>query len=219
MKAILYGILIKLYDEVIDMKLDFFNKEWMKRSVEYIIVVLQYLLMVDDFNFSIVFYLANVIQAFIFPQNWEGPYETSLLILTIIPLLLSIPTYIPFTLFSLAFGIAVVLLFYIEPYYFPEEVSLNKLVFRFILGMLQIGLLLTNITESVPWITKLLMIGVGYIFTSVIFQLLKLHEALPVSGSSSIRTVSSFPLEGHIGKVLGDNSLKNPERNSNSENV
>lgn len=219
MKAILYGILIKLYDEVIDMKLDFFNKEWMKRSVEYIIVVLQYLLMVDDFNFSIVFYLANVIQAFIFPQNWEGPYETSLLILTIIPLLLSIPTYIPFTLFSLAFGIAVVLLFYIEPYYFPEEVSLNKLVFRFILGMLQIGLLLTNITESVPWITKLLMIGVGYIFISVIFQLLKLHEALPVSGSSSIGTVSSFPLEGHIGKVLGDNSLKNPERNSNSENV
>ena len=92
MKAILYGILIKLYDEVIDMKLDFFNKEWMKRSVEYIIVVLQYLLMVDDFNFSIVFYLANLIQAFIFPQNWKGPYETSLLILTIIPLLLSIPT-------------------------------------------------------------------------------------------------------------------------------
>ena len=219
MKAILYGILIKLYDEVIDMKLDFFNKEWMKRSVEYIIVVLQYLLMVDDFNFSIVFYLANLIQAFIFPQNWEGPYETSLLILTIIPLLLSIPTYIPFTLFSLAFGIAVVLLFCIEPYYFPEEVSLNKLVFRFILGMLQIVLLLTNITESVPWITKLLMIGVGYIFTSVIFQLLKLHEALPVSSSNSIGAVSSFPLEGHIGKVLGDNSLKNPERNDKSENV
>lgn len=219
MKAILYGILIKLYDEVIDMKLDFFNKEWMKRSVEYIIVVLQYLLMVDDFNFSIVFYLANVIQAFIFPQNWEGPYETSLLILTIIPLLLSIPTYIPFTLFSLAFGTAVLLLFCIEPYYFPEEVSLNKLVFRFILGMLQIVLLLTNITESVPWITKLLMIGAGYIFISVIFQLLKLHEALPVSSSSSIGTVSSFPLEGHIGKVLGDNSLKNPERNDKSENV
>ena len=107
MEALIYGVLIKLYDEIVDMKLDLLKEEWMKRSTEYIIVVLQYLLMVNDFNFSIVYYLSNAIQALLFPESYiSGPYETSLLILSVIPLVLSFPTYVPFDLISFGFGIA-----------------------------------------------------------------------------------------------------------------
>ena len=220
MEALIYGVVIKLYDEIVDMKLDLLKEEWMKRSTEYIIVVLQYLLMVNDFNFSIVYYLSNAIQALLFPESYiSGPYETSLLILSVIPLILSFPTYVPFDLISFGFGIAVILFFSVEPLFFPEEASLNKIIVRLGIGNTYLFMLLTNMTASTPWITKLITIGIGYLYTSVVFQILKLHETLSVTSSSSIGTSSSLPLEGHVSKVLGDSALKNIERNSKSENV
>jgi hypothetical protein len=219
MEALFYGVLIKLYDEIIDMKLDLLKEEWMKRSTEYIIVVLQYLLMVNDFNFSIVYYLSNLIQALLFPESYiSGPYETSLLILSVIPVVLSFPTYVPFDLISFGFGLLVILFFSIEPLFFPEEASLNKIVCRLGIANMYSFMLLTNMTASTPWITKLITIGLGYLYTSVIFQILKLHETLSVSSASSIGTASSLGLKGHVSKVLGDSTLKDKERNSKSEN-
>jgi hypothetical protein len=191
----------------------------MKRSTEYIIVVLQYLLMVNDFNFSIVYYLSNLIQALLFPESYiSGPYETSLLILSVIPVVLSFPTYVPFDLISFGFGLLVILFFSIEPLFFPEEASLNKIVCRLGIANMYSFMLLTNMTASTPWITKLITIGLGYLYTSVIFQILKLHETLSVSSASSIGTASSLGLKGHVSKVLGDSTLKDKERNSKSEN-
>ena len=219
MQALFYGVLIKLYDEIIDMKLDLLKEEWMKRSTEYIIVVLQYLLMVNDFNFSIVYYLSNLIQALLFPESYiSGPYETSLLILSVIPVVLSFPTYVPFDLISFGFGLLVILFFSVEPLFFPEEASLNKIVCRLGIANMYSFMLLTNMTASTPWITKLITIGLGYLYTSVIFQILKLHETLSVSSASSIGTASSLDLKGHVSKVLGDSTLKDKERNSKSEN-
>jgi hypothetical protein len=219
MEALFYGVLIKLYDEIIDMKLDLLKEEWMKRSTEYIIVVLQYLLMVNDFNFSIVYYLSNLIQALLFPESYiSGPYETSLLILSVIPVVLSFPTYVPFDLISFGFGLLVILFFSVEPLFFPEEASLNKIVCRLGIANMYSFMLLTNMTASTPWITKLITIGLGYLYTSVIFQILKLHETLSVSSASSIGTASSLDLKGHVSKVLGDSTLKDKERNSKSEN-
>ena len=219
MEALFYGVLIKLYDEIIDMKLDLLKEEWMKRSTEYIIVVLQYLLMVNDFNFSIVYYLSNLIQALLFPESYiSGPYETSLLILSVIPVVLSFPTYVPFDLISFGFGLLVILFFSVEPLFFPEEASLNKIVCRLGIANIYSFMLLTNMTASTPWITKLITIGLGYLYTSVIFQILKLHETLSVSSASSIGTASSLDLKGHVSKVLGDSTLKDKERNSKSEN-
>ena len=220
MEALFYGVLIKLYDEIIDMKLNLLKEEWMKRSTEYIIVVLQYLLMVNDFNFSIVYYLSNLIQGLLFPESYiSGPYETSLLILSVIPVVLSFPTYVPFDLISFGFGLSFILFFSIEPLFFPEEASLSKIAFRLGIANMYSFMLLTNMTASIPWLTKLLTIGVGYLYTSVVFQSLKLHETLSVSSTSSIGTASSLGLKGHVSEVLGDNTLKDKESNSKSENI
>jgi hypothetical protein len=121
-------------------------------------------------------------------------------------------------LISFGYGISVILFFSVEPLFFPEEASLSKIAFRLGMAVVYSFVLFTNIIGHLPWLTKLLTIGVGYLYTSVVFQSLKLHETLSVSSASSIGTASSLGLKGHVGKVLGDSTLKDIERNSKSEN-
>jgi hypothetical protein len=175
MEAVLYGIVMKVWDDLSDQKL--VKEEWIMRSLEYTGVVLQYLLMVSDFNFSIVFYAMNVAMAIFHPQNYSGPCEISYLLLSPIPLIMSYATYRPFTPSCLVIAVVGILGFIIEPYLFPEESSIQKVLARLALSAFYILLLSMGFFE--PWVTKLLCVLIGYLLTSSVIQILELQGVLP----------------------------------------
>ena len=190
MDALIYGALIKVYEDLDDNKI--LQEGWIKRSLEYVIVVLQYLLLVSDFNFAIVYYAMNVACAFFHPETYSSPYELSLIFLSPIPLILSYGTYKPFTAFSLLYALSGILTFIIEPYAFPEEASIMKIVSRMLMLSTAIVILKMGIRE--PWVTKLTYVTIGYMSASNFFQILKLHEAVPIRSTSTVGTVGSLLL-------------------------
>jgi hypothetical protein len=141
--------------------------------------------MVSDFNFSIVFYAMNVAMAIFHPQNYSGPCEISYLLLSPIPLIMSYATYRPFTPSCFAIAVVGILGFIVEPYLFPEESSIQKVVTRLVVSVFYIVLMSMGFFE--PWVRKLLYALIGYLLTSSFIQILKLQEETPPSVPYSIK--------------------------------
>jgi hypothetical protein len=167
--SILGGILCKVYDDLNDMKLlssDRLN-EILKGS-QWIILTL---LSIYDFNFSILLYFIHYVNFIMIPSEWSNPYESSLLYIFPILILLSFQTRTYYSALDSLVFLGLVTLFAIEPLLIAEEISYRKLFFR--VGCSCLGLLVILFSSHYKVsssIIKIMWYLVGYSTTSLFFQ-------------------------------------------------
>ena len=170
--AVLAGISSKLYDDLNDMNI--MTSDKVNEVLKGLTWVLLTLVSINDFNFSILFYVINLGNSIVNSNEWKSPYESSLLYVYPILLILSFHTRAYLTVAdTLILCILLLFINLIEPYIFTEETSDRKMYSR-ILGSFNIVVLLLSslyftISSS---IVKILSAILGYAITSSVFQVL-----------------------------------------------
>lgn len=166
---VLGGILCKVYDDLNDMKLltsDRLN-EILKGSQWMILTLVS----IHDFNFSILLYFIHYVNSIMVPSEWSNPYESSLLYIYPILILLSFQTRTYASAADTLVFLGLVTLFAIEPLLITEEISYRKLFFR--VGCSCIGLLVILFSSHYrvsSSIIKIMWYLVAYSTTSLFFQ-------------------------------------------------
>ena len=161
---IILGIIIKIYDDCVDNKVDFFKpfKEYFKS----IIYILSYLALIDDLQLSgiILSIFIGIPQNDLADDNFWYPLGLITLIIFIYNLFYS---DFNITLFGLVIFLAYIALVYNESRLITEEFSWKKLLMR--IGSIPvISLLYFYINDTS--IKKGLLIGGAYMLTSVIMS-------------------------------------------------
>jgi hypothetical protein len=168
--SVLSGMNCKVYD-------DFIADSGM--HAPYLAAILQLFQMLslvllghNDTLFSVFFYTANLLNA---ASNWYGyssPYEVAMIVLTPIVIAWS---WKPMTMsiLDLLWTFGFFLLMFFEPFFFPEETSLLKFIFRF-------GVAYSCAVQGIvmreylsPSIMKSIWFGGGYCLVSSIVQMLR----------------------------------------------
>jgi hypothetical protein len=164
---ILLGVLIKLYDDAIDMKLT--SNEVILQSLSSLIVLFITWIAMNDFYLSFACFILAL-----FESGIDTPFWKSLIavtgVLTVINLF-NEPGIIPIILTLLTVG-GILLLASIETTLFPEEVSAKKIGIRFLfLIAFIIGACIFDFLPLPEYskisLYKACMIMIGYLTTSV----------------------------------------------------
>lgn len=167
---LLGGISAKVYDDIIDEKIEVSDvvKEGLK-GLQWMILAL---LSVDDFNFIFIFYVMNLLNYIGDPSAFSGSYEFSLLVMVPLLFLFNFNTIHSFHYIDIICVIGFLILFYIEPYFMPNNVSYAKLIHRSIGTILFIVFLCwSDYLHISPSIMKITTYLIGYGTVSIIFQL------------------------------------------------
>lgn len=199
--AFFAGIACKLYDDITDNHLKCVP-ETIKEALKIIHTLLYGLVASTDFNFAYLFYMVNMINAFLNPTAWTGTYEKACLYVLWIPCVLSLPYVSMATIWD--FGLLLILIFgsivevfikftatpnnatAMEP---PPDVSINKLVFRFIGVVVLLGALIMFPFSA--FVRKLLAYILGYLIMSCLFQATALSINNAVIAATSFATAPS----------------------------
>lgn len=177
--AFLGGVSCKLYD-------DFNDNAMIGREIQEILKGTQWILLTllsyNDFNFALINFTMNALNALNNWEEWKHPYESSLLLLTPIFLLTSFSTRMHPTLYDIGYVLVFVFTMAMEPLFIHEEFSYRKLVIRLVaLIVSYIGVWFEGIV-SISFI-KLGYYSIGYLLTSCFFQsymLWKKNESVSV---------------------------------------
>ena len=175
---LLGGISAKLYDDIVDEKIEVSDviKECLKGLQWMSLAILS----VNDFNFILIFYVMNILNYIGDPSAFSCSYEFSLLLMVPLLFLFSFDTIHSFSYIDMICVFGFLILFYVEPYFMPNNVSYAKLIHRSIGTILFILLLFwSDYLHISPSITKITTYLIGYGTVSVIFQLYLLLYSQP----------------------------------------
>jgi hypothetical protein len=166
--AFLGGLLCKIYDDLNDNGMIGEHSQELLRGSQWILLTL---LSYKDFNFSIFAYIANGLNAISNWNEWNHPYETSLLLLYPFLLVISFSTISWLNVYDYIFVVIWIVGMFLEPYIVPEEFSYKKLILRifgcfFASFAIFIGSIL-NVSQS---LIKICIYGLGYSLFSSGFQ-------------------------------------------------
>jgi len=189
--SFLFGVIIKIYDDLNDNKL-FRYYDFLKRNKKHINNILQCLIVgcltvlsFQDFMFCFDFTMMNIIFFSIDRNAFTESYEFfGLIMISILCLFLFIKSKQKITLdlfnkFIVISIISITLLFIDYFILNNAEYGLVKLILRFItlinLIILVVTLFIFNLNKINIISKNLILFGIGYLFTSCIFQFLLLY--------------------------------------------
>ena len=186
--AVLGGTLCKLYDDLKDMKL--VKSEKLNEILKGSQWMLLTLLSMYDFNFSILVYIINFTNSSLNPEEWSDAYESSLLYLYPILILLSFHTRKYISIGDSVVFICIVLFMSIETALVTEESSYTKLLSRSILALISIIVVSivsysTNSFNISLSVIKIVYYLIGYTITSIFFQAYNLYI---IPSSTEVKT-------------------------------
>lgn len=182
--SIIFGVFLKIYDDMNDNKLFKYNKylkkykkyinEFLKLSIAGLLTIISF----NDFIFCFCFASLNLLYSFIDIPAYSKPYEFSGLIISCLLCIYLYFTnktcknikiniiYIIFILFLTLF------IYYLFDYILLHniEFGINKLIFRFISIIFLVLIIYFKISYYYIFINCFMSI-IGYFFTSCIFQI------------------------------------------------
>ena len=189
--SFLFGVIIKIYDDLNDNKLfkyyDFLkkNKKYINNILQCLIVGCLTVLSFQDFMFCFDFTIMNIIFFSIDRNAFSESYEFSgLIMISMLCLFLFFISKQKVTLdlfnkFLIISIISITLLFIDYFILNNAEYGLVKLILRFItlinLIILIVTLFIFNLNKINIISKNLILFGIGYLFTSCIFQFLLLY--------------------------------------------
>jgi hypothetical protein len=191
--SLLAGAIAKIYDDIVDMKLDV--PEVGKEVLKGLQLITLTLMSVNDFNFSALIYTICFINSLEKPECWSNPYEYSLLWVypvfflcnlttASIPSLIDIPFLIPFLIHI--FGSIVVKKFKLlelsttfDSIADRKEVSLLKYVARSSLAFsCFVAFVVANYMDVSEYMLKIILFATAYLFVSSLFQFYMLYDRI-----------------------------------------
>jgi hypothetical protein len=182
--AALCGISGKVYDDLYDNKLTDNQTifETLKGSQWILLTLLSY----SDFNFAFLFYIINVLNFVGNPNGWKPAYENALLIFFPFLVLISYHTVNYLTLYDMSILAWFVCVMAFEPYFIPEERGFKKLISRSLITIgLLTGLAFSYIFPVSVSIRKIIVYSLGYVITSVGFQLYLLSDSTATTSATT----------------------------------
>jgi hypothetical protein len=192
------GILVKCFDEIIDLNLeiDEFYIELIKGLILFLFFILGY----SDFNFSISFFIVFL------ASYLAGGIDTSFWKITTILLgFLSLISYKPLdNLLKLPLMLVMPILVYLEAKMFPEEQSLNKILNRigtstfFSLAFIpQINDFFTTNFGDIQFGEKQILSVIGYYSVSICVQIYNLYIIPQVENNQQLKKEVSLDMLDH----------------------
>jgi len=196
--SIMLGILVKCFDEIIDLNLeiDEFYIELIKGLILFLFFILGY----SDFNFSISFFIVFL------ASYLAGGIDTSFWKITTILLgFLSLISYKPLdNLLKLPLMLVMPILVYLEAKMFPEEQSLNKILNRigtstfFSLAFIpQINDFFTTNFGDIQFGEKQILSVIGYYSVSICVQIYNLYIIPQVENNQQLKKEVSLDMLDH----------------------
>jgi hypothetical protein len=166
--AFLGGLLCKVYDDLNDNNMiDEQLQELLKGSQWILLTLLSY----NDFNFALINYVINALNSLNNWQEWKFAYESSLLILAPVFLLISFRTVTYFSLYDWLYLVVFILCMALEPLIIKEEFSYRKFIVRTIALVNSIlGVVLGIHLGVSPSLVKISCYATGYFLFSSGFQ-------------------------------------------------
>jgi hypothetical protein len=125
--AFLGGLLCKIYDDLNDNSMIGGHVQELLKGSQWILLTL---LSYNDFNFALFNFIANGMNAANNWKEWNHSYETSLLCLTPLFLLISFSSRSTLTIYDLIYICIWFITMYVEPLIVTEEFSNRKLYLR-----------------------------------------------------------------------------------------
>jgi len=166
--AFLGGLSCKIYDDLNDNGMIGSHVQEVLKGSQWILLTL---LSYNDFNFALINYIINGLNALNNWEEWKFSYETSLLILTPIFLLISFHTANYFSNYDLFYLVVFVLCMGLEPLIIKEEFSYRKFIVRIIALIISIlGIVLGIYLGVSPSLVKISCYATGYFLFSSGFQ-------------------------------------------------
>jgi hypothetical protein len=187
--AILLGIIVKMYDDLNDMEI--IKSDILNEVLKGLTWVFLSLMSINDFNFSLIFYAINLGNSIVNSKEWYNPYESSLLYVYPIFLILSFHSREYLSILDILQGMTLIFINLIEPYLFNEESSHRKMISRAMCSILAlIVLVIYSLYFNIsPSISKILYGSIAYGITSSLFQAYQVYikpDATPKSSTDSI---------------------------------
>ncbi len=147
---ILLGITTKIYDDIIDMNIK--TIPIITESLKSLIILFFTLTSINDFYFSFPCFLVSLLNS-----GFDNPFWKSIIIISfIITVINLLQNDIPITKLIIRIFLSIIVLFcfllfaYFEDRLFPEEVSIEKIVFRSLILIGFCFILLFGIIEYIP---------------------------------------------------------------------
>lgn len=196
--AFFAGIACKLYDDITDNNIKCVPAT-VKEALKIVHTLLYGLVASTDFNFAYLFYMVNLINAFLNPTAWTGIYEKACLYVLWLPCLLSLPYVAMATIWD--FGLLLILIFgsIVEVFIkfsssssstadHGQDVSPNKFIFRFVGVIVLLGALI--MCPFSAFVRKLLAYILGYLIMSCLFQASVLSGMVSTKSGTSDKSTS-----------------------------
>jgi hypothetical protein len=187
MEAFLGGFLCKVYDDLNDNHiLTPLPQEILKGAQWILLTLLSY----NDFNFAIFAYIANALNAIVNWNEWNHPYETSLLILYPFLVCISFWSRSYLNVYDIIVILYILLTLLLEPIFFKEEYSTNKFYSRvYALLLSVIAIFVSPYFNISPSLIKFLYYSLGYDLFSSGFQAYLLSKSSSESSSTTSSTL------------------------------
>jgi|AACY02.14.fsa_nt_gi hypothetical protein len=166
--AFVGGLLCKAYDDFNDNHMIGSHVQELLKGSQWILLTL---LSYNDFNFALVNYVINALNALNNWQEWKFSYESSLLVLAPVFLLVSFHTVKYFSMYDWVYLVVFILSMALEPLIIKEEFSYRKLVVRLIALINSIFGVIFGVYLGVsPSLVKISCYATGYFLFSSGFQ-------------------------------------------------
>jgi hypothetical protein len=204
--SVCFGILSKLYDDVVDQKI--IQNPFLIHSIQSLIIMFLTLIGYQDYYFT--FACLFVIRL---NSGFDHPFWNSFLPVMVFLFLTALPyggDRMHLKMLLAICGVLFILFIaYLEEYYFPEEYSWRKVVSRIIgsIVFLMAGLFISEVPYmpqfGVEPVKKACFIMVGYLITSILLQIYALlGEGAALGGARGLD-----PTDGLATDVLGADGL------------
>jgi hypothetical protein len=168
------GVVSKLYDDLVDNSIigDGIIKESLFTLLCFLLSAVSY----NDFSFSLIVYFLNFFSFIGSPEQFENNKEKSLIYAFPILILFSISSLNSVSFLEVILLILTTILAFFESFLIKEDVSVRKLIIRSLGTFLSIVVIIGGPFFSISKSTiKLFLFGIGYLLTSVFFQIYSLY--------------------------------------------
>ena len=189
------GGLVKLYDDLVDMKQ--IEDGILKESMFTLICLLFGAISHGDFLTAFIFYFMNFANYMADSTAWKNNKEKSILLTFPVLLLVTFNKFQPIHQYDYGlFGVLMIGAF-IEAFIIKEEYSIRKLTIRMVaIVLLSMTLYYTKYSNTfTSSFTSVLMIGIGYLTVSVLFQIVQLTKEPTVSTDVKIESPNELQSE------------------------
>ena len=131
----------------------------------------------NDFVFALFFYLGNILNALSNPAGYAPPYEFSFVLLFPLLIVYSFRSYTSMSRYDVIWIIQFFILMFLEPFFFSQETSQQKFMFRFATSFSCIMQVLLMKHLLSPSLLKGILFGLGYCLVSSLVQMTKTYSS------------------------------------------